>query len=405
MSPRLFARETVPHYVASGSPNQLAEKAGFRDWAGRDLLKTGGSAILSSATIPTPHRVTVVQKIAAAGVKSRGWPYSCREGLAIRKNSSRPGAFTLVELLVVIAIIGILVALLLPAIQAARESARRTQCTNHLRNLAEAAMLHHHVAEHFPTGGWGWWWVGDPDRGFGRRQPGGWTFNLMPFTEEGSAYKSASDGQPDAVTPRQFDAIRDIVNKPLTLLNCPSRRVGLVLPKTEAGPMGVNSIAYNSSPNPATANIAGRSDYAINCGDTDNNEVDWRGAPPDGAGPALGGRVTSLDGVEEAFNWCLSPTGKVIGPAGCSDPATGISFQSSEVAVRHISDGTSKTYLIGEKYMNTLLYDTGTDRGDNETWCTGYNNDNFRSVLQPPQQDRPGYNNVMIFGSVHPVCS
>src|SRR6185369_10306687 len=63
-------------------------------------------------------------------------------------------AFTLVELLVVIAIIGFLVALLLPAIQAAREAARRNQCKNHLKQLALGCLLHLDTQKYFPTGGW-----------------------------------------------------------------------------------------------------------------------------------------------------------------------------------------------------------------------------------------------------------
>ena len=100
------------------------------------------------------------------------------------KRTSRKSGFTLVELLVVITIIGILIALLLPAVQAAREAARRMQCSNQLKQLAWARWITNTANKCLPSGGWGPCWAGDPDRGFGRRQPGGWIYSILPYIEQ-----------------------------------------------------------------------------------------------------------------------------------------------------------------------------------------------------------------------------
>jgi prepilin-type N-terminal cleavage/methylation domain-containing protein len=104
----------------------------------------------------------------------------------------RPRAFTLVELLVVIAIIGILVALLLPAIQAARESARRTQCSNHLKQIGLGFQNHHDTYRFFPTAGHHWGYAPEYEGAtplIAPKQRAGWAFQILPFIEQSIVYE------------------------------------------------------------------------------------------------------------------------------------------------------------------------------------------------------------------------
>src|SRR5574340_1123999 len=185
---------------------------------------------------------------------------------------SKRRGFTLVELLVVIAIIGILIALLLPAVQAAREAARRSQCQNNLKQLGTAAL--HHVDAHgwFPTGGWGWWWVGDPERGAGKLQPGGWAYNILPYLGQEPLW-SLGAGMPAAA--------KRVVSTPVETFNCPSRRRVTTFVKNDSwgGPI----VAYNAN---HTDRLV-RTDYAINCGDQSFNQ-DYGGPATLAEGDARG---------------------------------------------------------------------------------------------------------------------
>src|SRR5207253_7306065 len=110
-----------------------------------------------------------------------------------RKNDPRsaPTGFTLIELLVVIAIIAILIALLVPAVQKVRATAARTQCQNNLRQIGIALHMNHNTQKVFPSGGWGWNWIGCPGQGTGKDQPGGWLYNILPYVDQGSLRDSA----------------------------------------------------------------------------------------------------------------------------------------------------------------------------------------------------------------------
>jgi prepilin-type N-terminal cleavage/methylation domain-containing protein len=112
----------------------------------------------------------------------------------LRAVACRRSGLTLVEVLVVVAIVGLLVGLLMPSLAAARESSRRNTCSNNLRQMGQAALLHLEQLGTFPSGGW----TGAPafavsgSRGFHELQGGGWAYNLLPFIELGDLRNVAS---------------------------------------------------------------------------------------------------------------------------------------------------------------------------------------------------------------------
>ncbi len=274
-------------------------------------------------------------------------------------------AFTLVELLVVIAVIGILIALLLPAVQAAREAARRTQCVNHLRQYAVAVHGHIDAIGYFPTGGWGWDWVGDPNRGTAERQPGGWNFNLQPYMEQTQTYGLGAG----LSGTQQATALANMVRTYQRYFNCPTRRT----PQLFFNAFG-NFVAYNAGPSAAVARL----DYAINVGDQLLDEYD-------------GGPTSLAAGDDPAYPW---PDTTLL---------TGVCFRRSRVMPQDVTDGMSCTYLIGEKYLNPDAYYTGTDAADNEDAYVGFDNDICRvtAVGETPMPDTRGFADTFRFGSAH----
>jgi prepilin-type processing-associated H-X9-DG protein len=256
-----------------------------------------------------------------------------------------------------------------------------------MKQLGIAAQNHHDSQKYFPTGGWGWWWAGDADRGFGREQPGGWSFSMLPYMEATQIRKLAGDGNRDTISPAQAQGALTILRTLVPHWWCPSRRVQNVH-RNLSYPNYANNAARATDEN----RVAARTDYAASVGDRLLVET--------GSFPVSSVSVQTNYNSATNFNWATNEMG-VTRTTNPRDEYTGVCFQRSEVGVEHISDGTSNTYLIGEKYLNPVHYESGEDPGDNETWGTGFNNDVNRCSNELPLQDSPGFASATRFGASH----
>jgi hypothetical protein len=194
--------------------------------------------------------------------------------------------------------------LLVPVLQHTRETSRRLECLNHLKELSIACVDYEATLHRFPSGGWPGpnLWIGDPDRGYGKSQPGGWTYNILQFIENKSLHDMGL-GKTPAEKKNIFAQVAQTI---LQIYYCPSRRVPILCPVTQAKHWIPGNIGAIS--------LSARTDYAAN------------------------GRVES---------------------------GIGVIYANSATTLKDIRDGLSHTYLLGEKALSPDHYKDGKSMGDN----------------------------------------
>ena len=285
-----------------------------------------------------------------------------------------PRGFTLVEMLLVIAIIAVLIALLLPAVQGVREAARLTQCGNNLKQIGQAALQHERSQGHFPTGGWGYNWVGDPDRGFGIRQPGCFFYNVLPYMEQMSLHDMGLGLGNGTPTNAKGLIATEMINVPVPALNCPSRRPAQVFPFSHEA-LDMRNMAW---PVGTTTRTCTRFDYAANGGASRDS---W------GSGPT---------------SW---PTTVTLFKPSITTDSDGLCHQQSMVTMAHVTDGATRTYLAGEKSMPQNNYLTGRSYGDDQPGLSADDLDavrwGFRRPLPDPRTDVSDSDENQSYGSSH----
>ena len=248
-------------------------------------------------------------------------------------------AFTLVELLVVIAIIGLLLALLLPAVQSVRESARNTLCQNNLKQISLGALIHESSKGSLPSNGLVRW----------RRGINSWMGTTLSYMEDEVSASIARMGRFE-----DEQSIRTVFMTPNPTFHCPSRREAIPYP------WGTRGVGLRGE------KLAAKSDYAGN-GGTNKSGQNSPDEPHDPRRPFPNGI-------------CLQRI----------------------VRMKQITDGTSKTYLAGEKFMDPDLYARGAlgDSGPFIITVDLYHTVRWAVDQPEPDKEGRGQRNGW-FGSAH----
>jgi prepilin-type N-terminal cleavage/methylation domain-containing protein len=220
------------------------------------------------------------------------------------RGSRLPAGFTLVELLVVIGIIGVLVGLLLPAVQASREAARRISCSNNLKQLALALQMYHDAHRSFPPGSF----VSSP-QGYSW----GTIAFLLPYLEQTARYQTIDFSRPHCgqqIVALQQTGLPDPASEPIPILMCPSDPAsGQSLLSGPTGPL----------PNSGDCGLLYPTNYLGMAGSRDDNI-----------------------------------TGTYQGCSGIID-GDGMLFSDSRTRFADVIDGTSQTIIIGERAIPVNL--------------------------------------------------